>query len=481
MSEPRSDAPKADWTGQYVLSAEPVEVSGWSSRRLPGGWNLTSHPMLPVVPVTVGGEEAGVLLGWPVDHAGRLVESVALPADASPSSTVGGFGGRWLLVTPEVVCPDATASQPAVFSAERGVVASSPGLIDAEDDDELIRAFDIVRRDGWYPFALTPKRGVRRLLPNHVLNLTDWKVQRQQVPPTASRSTEEAAAVVLEAVRTTGRAFATRGGLSVGLTAGRDSRMLLAALRNCPGTLGFYTARTWGPANATDVWRAGSLSRRFKFRHRTAGRALTTDAEANDWLDRVGWVRAGARVRNEKAGDSVSENCAIGHGAVGELARGYYWREGDTAERLPLARDLADRVGAPAISPVLAAAEAWRADLPDRNGLTALNLLYLEQRVGCWASPGNFGSPRVAPDVFLLSRRDAVDAMLSLKPDETRKASLMDEVIRQAWSELSGLPYNSLLPRERAPARVAWYGGRLADAYRTRLNALSRASSRAAR
>ena len=211
-----------DWAGQYLLAPEPIEVPGWEARRVAGRY-LASHPSLPILPVMAGGHEVGALLGWVVNRDGKLLHRLNVPGGADPVEVAYEHGGRWLLITEEELYLDPSGSQPAVYAPELGVVASSPGLLDAEDDAELVTAFDVVNRDGWYPFGLTPKRGVNRLLPNHRLDLTTFEASRHhEALAPGSVPVEKAAAVALEAIDAAGSAFADTG-LFVGLTSGQDS------------------------------------------------------------------------------------------------------------------------------------------------------------------------------------------------------------------------------------------------------------------
>lgn len=431
----------ADWSGQFVLSPDPVDLPGWSTRRF-AGFHLVAHPDLPVVPVSVGGEEAGALVGWPVSQDGALVDRLDLPGGADAVAAAYELGGRWLLVTPVAVYVDACASQPAVYSAGQRVVASSPGLIDAEEDPELVGAFDVVARDGWYPFGLTPRFGVRRLLPNHALDLSTFRVRRHHAGPApGSVPVEEAARVVLGAVEAVARAF-SEVGLASGLTAGRDSRFLLAAFRPHIEAVRFVTGRTRGAHNDMDVQVAQALARRHGFRHEVVDRTPAPEREIRSSLRRMGGTRAGARYSFTSPFPRSGARCS---GAAGEVARAYYWN-GVSDRSAPLTpREACERVHAPALPAVIEAAGVWLKGLPDGDRFRALDHLYLEQRVGCWASPGNLGDPPDVVTLYPLARRDAIDAMMGLGADAKLSGALADEAIRQAWPGLGTLPFNEPL------------------------------------
>ncbi len=462
----------SSWAGQYLLSAEPVTIPGWTTHRV-AGRHLAAHPALPVVPVTVGGTEAGVLLGWPIDPGGRLVERLALAAGADPVAVAYTHGGRWLLVTPDAIYPDPVASQPAVYCAELHMVASSPGLIPAETDEELAAAFDVVARSGWYPFGLTPKRGVQRLLPNHRLALGSFEARRDHLgPEPGSVTLEEAAEAVISAVRAVARAFADPG-LLVGLTAGYDSRMLLAALRPYTETTEFVTSITSKRgANLVDVRAAQALARRYGLIHSVAERRPATEAERREWLERTGWVAAGGRTEHmpdkrtryepgTRRGrvideDGEAEKKVFAHGATGALTKAKYWQGRADLDAPLTARELVSRVGAPAVPSVLSSAEAWLASVPNGNRVRTLILLYLEQRIGAWASPALLSDAGSVPTVYPLNSRDAIDALLGVSAEERIDGAIHKAVIQRAWPELLELPFNEPVGWHRVRRDVTW-------------------------
>jgi len=468
MNDRRKDY--SDWAGQYILAADPVVVPGWEGRRIAGRY-LVSHPSLPVVPVVAKhGQEVGTILGWPVSPGGELVKCMNLNGSFDGLGSVYEHGGRWLLVMEEELYLDPSGSQPAVYAPDLGIVASSPGLIDAEDDAELVDAFDVVNRDGWYPFGLTPKRGVHRLLPNHKLDLNTFIATRHhEAPAPGSVAVEEAASVALEAIDAAGSAFADTG-LFVGLTAGQDSRMLLAGLRDHLDNTQFWTARSVARTNPIDVQIARTLANRFELNHVVVAQVPTTEADIEDWLDRVGWTRAGDKAKNHKMEEATGGNRPFGHGAIGGLARGTYWREGDLADEPLTPEEAMRRISAPRASATAQAAKSWLDGLASSDRLRVLDLLLLEQRVGCWASPGNLGSSREAPTIFLLNRRDVVDAMLALSHADKRAGLYTTAVIRQGWPELLSLPFNQPMGGLAVKVRAR----RLADMARFQLGRLRR-------
>lgn len=348
----------ADWAGQYVLSQEPVRIPGWVDT-LVQGWHLSCHPSLPIIPVVREEEKIAVLLGWPFNREGRLVDKLDITREDDTEAVVYELGGRWLLLMDDRIYLDPVGSQPAVYSPSNRIVASSPGLIDAPLAPELTEAFDVVRRDGWYPFGLTPKQGVHRLLPNHRLDLASFESERHHAPPIpGSVSVSEAAGITLDAIDAAGRAFSDIG-LFVGLTAGRDSRMLLAGLRDQIDRCQFWTARSVAKSNSVDTQIARKIARLSGISHTIVERVDTHSTDITAWLDRVGWVRAGAKAQNHKMEETAGGQRVFGHGAIGGVSRGaFVWNYEDPVGPLTL-EELLKRVGAPHIPAAEQAAQSW--------------------------------------------------------------------------------------------------------------------------
>lgn len=433
----------SDWHGQFRISPVPDPVEGWRSTTV-GEWHVNTHAELPHVPVTVNGREEGILLGWPIDNC--LITHFETQGVA-PEQAVYTLGGRWLYVGPTSIHVDAMASQPCVFDPARRIAASSPGLIDAPLDHDLSNAFDVVGRDGWYPFGLTPKVGVRRLLPNHALDLTTFSDERVHGTSVAPVSLRIAAHTVLRALRDSGEALAPHG-LYVGLTAGNDTRMLLAGLRNVSNKVSFYTGvRSTSAGNDIDLTIASLLSRKFGLSHDTPIRPSAVASEelseaTRGWLDRTGWVRAGARALGYIR---LGSHYAFAANAVGgEIGRAMYWGRQDESGRGISPAELVDKVRAPAVSKVQSAASKWLAPISDLDRQSVLDLLYLENRLGAWSSPAVLGGVGPPVSIYPFCRRDAVDAMLGLPPESKQKGLIAREVVKVGWPELLSVPINRM-------------------------------------
>ena len=74
--------------------------------------------------------------------------------------------------------------------------------------------------------------------------------------------------------------------------------------------------------------------------------------------------------------------------------------------------DLVQRMGLPLADRIIERGDQWLDGVPCENAFTILDLLYLEQRVGCWASPQLYGHVGQLFTVYPFNHRDIIDAMI---------------------------------------------------------------------
>ena len=121
-----------------------------------------------------------------------------------------------------------------------------------------------------YPLGLTPRDGVERVLPNHFLDLSDWTLVRRwpTAPLVFDADPVTVQHMVGEVTRRAIAALARDHVLQSPLTAGRDSRALLACARGMADRMTLFTAEL--PRELVgwrDVTVATAIARRFGLRH----------------------------------------------------------------------------------------------------------------------------------------------------------------------------------------------------------------------
>lgn len=454
--------------GQFVLTQEQARVpAGWATRQQ-AGWLLATHPALPVIEIaTPEHAHAGWLIGHPIvgDELGppafRLPRE-ALASAAALENALAELGGRFVAIVLASSLArlylDACGSLSAVYSTQARVVASTPSLIDDRDhawDHELARFLQMPASGRWYPFGLTPKRHVERLLPNHYLDLASWKAQRHWAGPPADEQPVRALVEVI-AARTQRNiaAAARRYPLHLSLTAGRDSRMLLACAREQTERIVFFTF-TRGRDTA-DAQIARTLARRHRLAHRQLRIESAQPDELAAWLDRTGRCVSGEIWKIHPTLRRLDRERALLPGMAGEVARAYLWRATDRAERQLDPAELLVRCHLPANEQLLLRAQAWLAELEHLSSYTILDLLYIEQRLGCWGGPQQYGGDGYsACQLFPLAHREIFAAMLALPPEYRRGNQLALDICQLAWPELLLLPFNQFAGWQRYPRQLA--------------------------
>ncbi len=352
-----------------------------------------------------------------------------------------GSAGRFYL--------DACGSLAAVYCARQGLLASTPSLVPSDKHNgprvELVQAIGFPFRQGSYPAGLTPRHGIDRLLPNHYLDLGKWQPVRHwpKDPLAASCSTEDAIAEISMIVKRQIRAVVTTTPTYLMLTAGKDSRMLLACARDLADRLEMVTANHDDEIAEIDCHSARQIASRFGFKHRVLSMVAATQDDLEEWTYRtgccVGEVRGWQGARMYKG---LRNGHATLLGTVGELARGYWWGADDNETTVIAPERLVALCKCPPHAELIARARAWLDGVPTTNALDTLALFLLEQDCGCWAAAWAYADCDYGYDLFPLSHRRIIECMLALPVSYRRSGNLQRDIIAREWPELLAWPFN---------------------------------------
>ena len=270
--------------GQFVLSKISKFIPDKWNIKESTGWILATHPSLPVVNIeTAGGSNIGWIIGFPIDLNSRLlstgvvfnVEMNKNPRDKDIESNLYKLGGRYVAIILvegiSRVYLDPGGSLSVVYALDEPVIASTPSLIELNDgfDDELIAILSMPDSGLYYPSGLTPRRGLRRLLPNHFLELSSWKSFRHwPVNPElkVDNNVVEAVKEIVKLIKNNLHAIGKAHLIHMSLTAGRDSRMLLACAGEILDKVVFFTFA--GRRKSVDSHVARILAEHFSLKNR---------------------------------------------------------------------------------------------------------------------------------------------------------------------------------------------------------------------
>lgn len=481
-----------DLIGQFILCKSRDAIpEGWNVRQH-GKWYLSSHPTLPVTDILAAdSSRIGWLLGWAISSGGCLVEEF-VHFDVAPNddgvadhfeSCLYEYGGRFagvcLLEKSLRFYLDPIGSLAAVYCPQQMIVASTPTLVprssDTEEDFQLIQQMGIPESlTCWCPFGTTPRRNVERVLPNHFLNLQTWKTIRHWPKGDIHVTTDVSSAVeeLVVLLKRNISALAQEHLLYMPLTAGRDSRMLLACARSHVERITFFT---YGHPDG----HRRELARRER---QISGHIVSTvglehvflpfqepsQVELDEWLYRIGNCEGGLYSRLLHVYTRLDHGRPVLHGAAGELGRGFHWRKDDTEASRISPRDLLHKRQIPVTPALEKRAGQWLDCLPVSNTLTIWGLLYNEEFNGCWMSPGFYGDALSNFIICPFSHRRLIQIMLALPTDYRRSNCLPMDVIRKEWPELSEIPFNWPMGIRRYLHAIQWRFRRLISRIRSR-------------
>lgn len=447
-----------NFSGQFILTAEKEESvpENWTVHTF-SPWHLYTL-QLPVAPVY---DETRRWLGWCIGHpvidgAVDVKEVVLRTAGIQFSSDAiddfyGRASGKWalLLVHPAYnkIFLDPYASLSTVYSTTEKRVVSTPSLFGPayEWDEELINAVGLPEQDSWLPAGLTTRKGVRRLLPNHCLNTEDWTAARHWPTPetdfSVNADTKAAVQIIAGSIKNTITAISKSYPLCFSLTAGMDSRMLLACARDYISNAAFFTFVGGTKSVDTDI--PALLAQRFRLNHRFIPTEKATPDELEQWLALTGMSTSGAIWKIHKSLTKLDPKRVLLPGTAGEIGRRtMQWRDTDRPGTKLSASDVLIRCKLPEHPALLKAVEAWIAELSFVDTFTFLALVFVEQRLGCWAAPQHYGNTTSAFEFTPFNSRQIFHTAMRLPHEYRRTKQLPEDIIRSTWPELLNLPFN---------------------------------------
>jgi len=446
---------------QFFASRRNEELPKGYKHKTIGDWNIYISNDVPCIEVVnEDSNKVGLLIGWIVGDDGVFESGTQflLPRDGiGLPLPFRRFWGRYLYFSvagkDTYVTTDAGALFPLVFHASEGIIASSPSIIAAvapiTRDEALAGKYDLRKRHGWYPFGLTPYKEVNRLLPNHSLNLSTWESKRLWPAPETvlfspehERSGQKAVLELAELIRDRVQSVANQRNFRVHLTAGFDTRMLLATCRNVLNHVVFQTYDLPASTAKLDCHVAAQLVRKFSLDHKFLPYSEASDSEHGNWLWRTGFCvndNVTRMARMEKANFDGSITLA---GISGEVGRAFYWNKEDIGASNITPANLLHRLRIPEIEPFLSAAEGWMSNLPSGSVPWILDLAYIELRLGCWAGAAMPGHDVPHPTLSPFNSVDCYELMLSLDYIYRADQRMCVDFITHLWPELLQVPVN---------------------------------------
>lgn len=409
------------------------------------------------------GKPIGIFLGAVTDFSSKTFKpaSIALPWTVGSDrkaleDALYERAGSWVAVIVtdgfQSVYLDACGSIPLVFFKDKFLAASSACAL-LDDKEYFSDLYEEARSETWskldrfHTAGLTAHRSLNRLLPNHRLDLQSWTTERiwPHAPFPFLRIDEVINEIVDDARGSIDIAMHGRKAL-MPLTAGNETRALLALAKGREGRLTFFTGDF--PGAVIDLGAARRLAAKFGLKHVVTSVGRRTKADIEDWRLRTGHCIGGAIGHFRMRRDAIAQAEVEFSGAAGEVGRGFLWSASDVAGDRLTSDILLARLKLPQLDRFVAATDRWLDSVKQFDAFTVMDLAYIELKMACWAGPQATGTETAATQVWPLSSRRCFSAMMSAPPQVRLEQSLFLRIVQQEWPELLQIPINKGTPWE---------------------------------
>jgi hypothetical protein len=472
----RSASSSLRFSRQFLVTPRTAELAGWRHHPV-SSHNVYAHPKLSV---TVHEASAGltlVLLGFAIDpdhpeHDDRAV--LAALGDAWERGEELPFldrlSGRFALfafLAEDIqIHIDATGTRTVEYmwtgdefhAASQTYLLAEVVPLHETGRAEEFRASSYARsdREAFLPAGTTLYEGVERLVPNHRLSVVGRSQQRVWPRGPISRtSLADAGAFAADQLTAAIVAASQRFPLSLPVTAGYDSRTLLAAApASLRGSLHVYTLLYRHLTRlSADVAIPARLARRLGLtHHRIVCREMPDRswreiysrnsplAHYDDWGVIAGGLLAG------HPGDRVALK-----GNASEIVRRYYWHGGEAPSLREPSDVLALQPGWTELPFAVASIEEWfetAAPVAAETGVPLDALFYWEHRCGSWQAQSQLEWD-IAQEVFTpFGNRRMLARLLGVPSGDIGEdgTALLREIMAVADADVLRLPFNPSTP-----------------------------------
>lgn len=447
---------------QFVLSSGPFPAEpDWHSLAIADGFHFSHHPDLSV---RIRKRDGRSLILF-----GHALAASATPSDDLAETLTGRFG--W--IDWPYLYPDASALFPIYYArTPAGPLITSSLSLAAKRTGVTTRQRSISRRGlNWTPTA-TPLGGMQKLLRDQRLHIPTARAEyigRALRPRGSFEAARDDLAADLTAIA--GAQKECSGTIYLALTAGLDSRTLLAALLAAEIPFECIT-QSFPGVKRNDVELARRICRHLGLKHQVIGPGERDERVSRAWREHSAetysetdnfYLLPQDQYRFLQASD------VLVRGGCFELGRRFY-------ASVLNGLDFATATGpvlwsrfeaGPPDQPTIIAFDDWLEWRRQHdNGLDLVDAFYLDQRLGGWLSAVEHGLDMV-PGISLPAANCGRILSALITPDQADRVSgrLQREVIRRLAPGLLKFPVNPVPISDRA-TRLA---GRGAQFLRRRL------------
>lgn len=465
---------------QFLIGPKTVSrLHGWKTLHVGEDIVVNHHSGLGAVQAR-GTQSSLTLLGYildPDDPAASdkdILEKLLLGFSSISDlfESTSAYGGRWVIIATQAeqawMFADALGLRQAFFTPEHhrggvwvgsqpGILAESLGFDMGEAAIGFTESFNFRTHEEYrWPAASTPFKEIRHLLPNHCLDLcTGQDVRYWPQAPREPISLNAAVDRLAHLLPGLTKAAAMRFDLALGITAGWDSRLVLAASHDIRDKLDYLTVRQGRmPDTANDIVIPARMLARLGLTHTVVKALPYMSAEFSYRFKRSVYL-----AHDHYGGDAEAilawsqRRKVVMTGSGAEIGRCSFRAQiPDLDRRQITAHDLA-RLQSMGDSPfAIEAFEAWLSGLGDMHGSQLLDLFEWEQGHGNWLAMTQLEFDSAWQDIFTpYNCRDVLVTLLSVDERYRRKPDylLYRMAIDRLWPDVMGEPINPEPPAKR--------------------------------
>jgi hypothetical protein len=469
---PNQDVTYPMHASQFFIGPDFLESKeGWKRVELSQKLRLSAHPELSVSRI-VNGDLSLTLIGFMLDPDSptatdeQILHNLLLHFSSIRTliAATDRLGGRWILIgenkNQRWLFHDALGlrqvfyTEPAVAGAlcamsQSGLAQDVLGLaVDDEAKDYMESHVFRSNLEYRWPGTASAFRGLKHLLPNHALDFDTGAVERYWPDkPLASLDPQSAVEEIAHLIQGLVAAGAARFDLALSLTAGLDSRLVLAAARHVKDHLTYVTVRQAKmPDNHADIEVPARLLRSLGLPHQVIRAELAMSPEF------AYAFKSSAFLSHDHYGaDAEAIFRTFGRkkvalvGSGGEIGRCYTrvsrLRVWITSLEKTLARFEIGAVQKFAVHHY----RKWLEDIGDTHNVSVLDLFEWEQGHGNWVAMTELEFDIAWQDIYTpYNCRAALATMLSVNAKYRKgpKYRLFYMLIRKLWPEVLAEPVN---------------------------------------
>ena len=419
-----AEIPVWDSTGARIATIHGMVLSGWAGE----GLSVSAD---------------GVRAGFPVADEGTFVRRVLYALHGLFLAVSEGPLGRHLY-------PDFGGSIPICWCEDTGAIGASADQIlsDVAYEQRFLKArYDrLVANEGhgWITGTLTAHERIRRLMPGHALDLST--LQPRRVWPLANElklgmPLEAAAIQAGNAIRGLITAAAQEHNSAITLTAGFDSRILMAGARAVKSEIGFATFGQAGEGLDQDM--AAKMSAALGLRHTLIPMRYADPADELRWDRMVGHCMREINRRIHPTLAAVPADYVL-TGMYGEVGRARLYRQ-DIAtinDKPATAEFVLSRLTLPLDPEQVEDVAQWVDGLSWMPRSMVLDMAFNELKFGTWAMGQAPAQKAVKLSMMPFAQAAVQSAFMETPPEVKGTEALFTAIALHLWPDTMAFPVN---------------------------------------